>query len=187
MTFATSPWFGDHPDNREAMQASHLVKAVLPFIEKEYAAGTRVQDRLMLGFSKSGWGAGALLMKYPKVFGYAAAWDAPWCMEGLVWGLRENFGSQEAMNAWRPDLLAPQVADSFKGRPRLLVAGEKAWGLMRPLAGGDRTKTHTVAFHEILEKSGFKHVYRNDLPVAHRWDRAWMEPVMKDLMKMAAP
>lgn len=185
MGFASPPWFGDHPTNKDARQASHLVKAVVPFIEERYSVGKMVEDRLLFGFSKSGWGVAALLMKYPDVFGYAGTWDVPWCMEGLVWGLRENFGTQEAMNEWRPDLLAPTVAKTFSKQTRLVVAGENAWGLMRPLAGGDKSRTHTAAFHEILEACGFKHVYRNDLKVKHRWDRKWMEPVLTELMKIA--
>ena len=37
--------------------------------------------RLLLGFSKSGWGAFSLLLRYPERFGKAAAWDAPLMQE----------------------------------------------------------------------------------------------------------
>lgn len=185
VAFATPPWFGDHPSEKTQQQGRHLVERVVPFIEQRYAVAKGRDARLLLGFSKSGWGAASLLMRYPDRLGYAGTWDAPWCMDSLQWGLKENFGSQEAMKAQRPDLLAPATAARFKGAPRLVVAGEKAWGLMLPLAGGDRSRSHTVAFHDILLKNGFPHIYRNDLAFPHRWDERWMRPVLEELLRLA--
>jgi hypothetical protein len=183
--YPTAPWFGDHPTEKTQQQGRHLIERVIPFVEQQYAVSTQRDHRFLLGFSKSGWGAASLLMRYPDAIGYAGTWDAPWCMDGLVWGLHENFGTQQAMDANRPDLLAPRVAARFKGSPRLVVTGEEAWGLMRPLAGGDNARSHTVAFHALLEKHAFPHVYRNDLAFPHRWDERWMRPVLETLLRIA--
>lgn len=186
--YATPPWFGDHPTEKTQMQGRHLIERVIPFVEKTYAVSPKPEHRFLLGFSKSGWGAASLLMRYPQHLGFAGTWDAPWCMTGLIWGLKENFGTQEVMDANRPDLLAPKVVANFTGSTgsaRLVVTGEKAWGLMQPLAGGDKSRTHTVAFHGILEKFKFPHAYRNDLAFGHRWDEGWMRPVLDMTLELA--
>jgi predicted alpha/beta superfamily hydrolase len=63
MGFEIEPWFGDHATDPKIRQASYVTDFVVPFIEKEYATlGTR-EGRLLLGFSKSGWGAFSLILK----------------------------------------------------------------------------------------------------------------------------
>ena len=46
-------------------------------IEQHYPARADRDGRLLVGFSKSGWGAYSLLLRHPDRFGKAAAWDAP--------------------------------------------------------------------------------------------------------------
>ena len=68
--------------------------------------------RLLLGFSKSGWGAFSLLLRHPDVFGRAAAWDAPLMMNkpgpygsGDIFGTPENFARYQIrpseFDAWQ--------------------------------------------------------------------------------------
>ena len=80
-TFARLPWYADHPTNARVRQETYFLKVVLPFIEKTYPVLARPEGRLLLGFSKSGWGAFSLLLRHPEVFGKAAAWDAPLDMD----------------------------------------------------------------------------------------------------------
>jgi hypothetical protein len=55
-TFARLPWYADHPSDPKLAQESHLLKVVLPFVEKTYPVLAKPEGRLLLGFSKSGWG-----------------------------------------------------------------------------------------------------------------------------------
>ena len=80
-TFSHLPWYADHPTNKDIRQEAYFLKVVLPFVEKTYPVQARADGRLLLGFSKSGWGAYSLLLRHPKIFGKAAAWDAPLMME----------------------------------------------------------------------------------------------------------
>ena len=76
-TFSHLPWYADHPTDKTIRQETYFLKIVVPFVESTYPAFGRPQGRLLVGFSKSGWGAFSLLLRHPDLFGRAAAWDAP--------------------------------------------------------------------------------------------------------------
>ena len=91
-TFSAVPWYADHPTSPGIRQEAYLLKDVLPFIEKTYPALAAPRGRLLLGFSKSGWGAWSLLLRHPGVFGKAAAWDAPLTKARPdAWGMKAIF------------------------------------------------------------------------------------------------
>ncbi len=80
-TFSHLPWYADHPTKPEVRQETYFVKVVVPFIDKTYPVKAEAAGRLLLGFSKSGWGAWSLLLRHPDLFSKAAAWDAPLMMD----------------------------------------------------------------------------------------------------------
>ncbi|HEY3787861.1 MAG TPA: alpha/beta hydrolase-fold protein [Urbifossiella sp.] len=69
------------------------MKVFVPFIDKTYPVRAEAGGRLLLGFSKSGWGAYSLRMRHPDLFGKAAAWDAPL--------IQENFDAYRSPNCSR--------------------------------------------------------------------------------------
>ena len=94
-TFADLPWYADHPENPQLQQEAYLLHDVLPLVEKHYPVR---EERLLVGFSKSGWGAWSLLLRHPDLFHRAAAFDAPMMMDapgkygsGPIFGTVENF------------------------------------------------------------------------------------------------
>ncbi|WP_272721561.1 hypothetical protein, partial [Leclercia adecarboxylata] len=60
-TFAHLPWYADHPTDKTIRQETYFVKVVVPFIDRAYPSLATGEGRLLLGFSKSGWGAWSLL------------------------------------------------------------------------------------------------------------------------------
>jgi predicted peptidase len=73
--FTSKPWFADHDLNPRKQDESHLLKTVIPFVEKHYPVRSDTEGRLLMGFSKSGWGALALLLRNPDLFYRAVGWD----------------------------------------------------------------------------------------------------------------
>src|SRR5581483_7601408 len=73
-TFSHLPWYADHPTRPGIRQETYFLRAVLPFVERTYPVRPGAAGRLLLGFSKSGWGAWSLLLRHPDLFGRAAAW-----------------------------------------------------------------------------------------------------------------
>src|SRR5262245_60349441 len=55
-TFSHLPWYADHATNPAIRQEAYFLNVVVPFIEQTYPVEARQESRLLLGFSKSGWG-----------------------------------------------------------------------------------------------------------------------------------
>jgi len=182
MGFEKEPWFGDHATNSKVRQASYVKDFVVPFIEKEYSTPGTPEGRLLFGFSKSGWGAFSLILKYPEYFGYAAAWDAPILLTEFHLGMESVYGTPEQLALYRPDLLIPKQKHFFQKKSRLVLTGEALWGRMIPTSSGG---SHTVETHELLEKEGIKHYYDDTLKFSHRWDKSWMAPTLSALLSLS--
>jgi hypothetical protein len=182
MGFEKEPWFGDHATDPKTRQAGYLKEFVVPFIESHYAALARPEGRLLLGFSKSGWGAFSLILTYPDYFGYAAAWDAPIMFTNFNFGMQSVYGTPAQLALYRPDLLVPKRKESFQKKMRLVLTGETLWGKMIPAPGGG---SHTQEAHRLLEKNEVKHVYNDRLSAPHRWDKAWLAPTLEALLSLA--
>ena len=124
MQFSTLPWFADHPDDSEMRQESHLLKSVIPLVESKYPADPTRKSRLLLGFSKSGWGAWSLLLRNPETFGRAVAWDAPLMMQQVgKYGNGPVFGDQQTFENYRLTDLLEKRKESLRGPPRLMLSG----------------------------------------------------------------
>jgi hypothetical protein len=174
-TFSHLPWYADHPTDPALRQEAYLVKVVLPFIEKTYPVQTRREGRVLLGFSKSGWGAWSLLLRNPELFGRAAAWDAPLMMEGPgkygsanIFGTAANFANYQIAELLRTKgkLLGPET--------RLILTG---FGSFR--------QEHEQA-HALMEEVMIPHVYRDGPQRRHDWHSGWL-PEAVELLAGAPP
>ena len=121
-TFSDLPWYADHPENPQLQQEAYLLHDVLPLVEKHYPVS---KDRLLVGFSKSGWGAWSLLLRHPDLFHRAAAFDAPMMMDapgkygsGPIFGTADNFRHYEISH-----LLEQQASDLQNKPSRLMLIG----------------------------------------------------------------
>ncbi|MDR3706982.1 MAG: alpha/beta hydrolase-fold protein [Capsulimonadaceae bacterium] len=76
-----APWYGDSPSNPQIRQESYIVRDIVPTVDAMYPSASRV--RMLIGYSKSGWGAINLLLRHPDLFASAAAWDAPLMMREI--------------------------------------------------------------------------------------------------------
>ena len=181
MGFEKEPWYGDHPTDPKTRQASYIKSFVVPFVEKRYSAVGTPEGRLLFGFSKSGWGAFSLILRYPEFFGYAASWDAPMFFESFHYRMQEVYGTLEQLNAYRPDLLVYRQKRHFQHKVRLVLTGEQDWGNSIPAPNGT---SHTIEMHKLLDKESITHVYNNDVAAPHRWDQHWMGPALGALMRL---
>lgn len=179
MTFEKTPWFGNHATDTALRQENYVRDFVVPFVEQRYATFGSPEGRLLIGFSKSGWGAFSLILRNHDFFGYAAAWDTPWMLDTFHYKTDEVFGTLEQMDKYRPDLLVAKKGKYFKKKNRLVVAGEDIWGKRFPPPSG---RSHTEEYHLLLLSRKIKHSYRPDIAVKHTWHKDWIEPVVKELM-----
>ncbi len=163
-TFARLPWYADHPTDPRIAQEAHLLRAVLPYVEAAYPVRSEPAGRLLLGFSKSGWGAFTLLLRHPDVFGRAAAWDAPLMMDapgkygsGPIFGTKDNFEKYSVAK-----LLAARAGGLGAGK-RLAVLG---YGSFR--------KEH-VSAHELMGRLRIAHEFEDGPARKHDWHSGWVK------------
>lgn len=160
-TFSRLSWYADHPTDQQVQQEAYFLNVVVPFVEETYPALAERSGRLLLGFSKSGWGAWTLLLRNPQVFGKAAAWDAPMMMQQVgSYGNSPIFGTQENFEKYRvADLLKnAQLGDDT----RLILTG---YGSFRK---------HHEEVHALMLEHKVPHVYRDGPQLKHDWHSGWV-------------
>lgn len=163
-TFTHLPWYADHPTKPEIRQESYLLKVVVPFIDKTYPVKAEAGGRLLLGFSKSGWGAWSLLLRNPDVFGRAVAWDAPLMMDKPgKYGSGDIFGTADNFDGYRVSKLLEEKADKLQKEKRLALLGY-----------GNFRAEHEQA-HALLDKLKVAHEYRDGPKRKHDWHSGWVK------------
>ncbi len=170
-TFTQLPWYADHPTDADIRQESHLLRCVLPFIERTYPAQPGRAGRRLLGFSKSGWGAWSLLLRHPQVFERAAAWDAPLLLAAPgKYGSGPIFGDQPNFEQYQISRLVRERAAELSGPPRLILLGY-----------GNFRDEH-VGMHAFLEELHVPHLYRDGPQREHTWHTGWVEEAVRELL-----
>jgi hypothetical protein len=169
-TFAHLPWYADHPTDVKVRQESFLLKVVVPFVESKYPVVAGRRGRLLLGFSKSGWGAFSLLLRHPDLFDRAAAWDAPLNKDRPdQFGMGPIFGTQENFENYRITALLEKQAGKLGKEPRLALVGHQNF------------RAHHQAVHELMERLKIPHEYRDQKLARHAWEAGWVEEAVKFL------
>ncbi len=149
----------------------------MPFIETQYKTLAGSEGRYLLGFSKSGYGALAMLLRNQDFFGRAFAWDSPLAMSspsqgygfsGIV-GTTQNF----SQNYQITNLLNTRGA-TLKGQPpRILLLGYA-------------TTYGCYADHKAIDaqmtRLGIPHVYNPGVLRSHVWASGWMPDAVKMLL-----
>ena len=172
-TFSHLPWYADHPTNPEIRQESFFVKAVVPFIDKNYPVRAEAEARLLLGFSKSGWGAWSLLLRHPDTFGKAVAWDAPLMMDKPgIYGSGDIFGTADNFENYRVSKLLEDNADKFSNETENRLV----------LLGYGNFRAEHVRVHALMDKLKITHEYRDGPERKHDWHSGWVNEAVQLLL-----
>ncbi len=162
-TFSEMPWYADHPTNAGIRQESHFRNVIVPFIDNTYPTLAEQEGRLLVGFSKSGWGAFSLLLRHPELFGKAAAWDAPLMMKQPdKYGMADIFGTQENFEKYRISALLEKHAAKLPESVRLIHFGY-----------GNFREHHQLA-HRLMDELKIAHEYRDGPNREHSWHSGWL-------------
>lgn len=162
-TFSHAPWYANHPTDPVIRQERHFLEVVLPFVDQTYGECLESPRRLLLGFSKSGWGAFSLLLRHPDLFDKACAFDAPLAWESPTrYGMAEIFGTQDNFNKYCVvDLLKDRVSE-LSQTPRLALYGYS-----------DFRGQHQF-LHYYMMKLNIPHDYEDGPERDHTWDSGWL-------------
>jgi S-formylglutathione hydrolase FrmB len=170
-TFSQLPWYGDHPTDPLVRQESHFVNVVVPFMEREYPALAKRDARLLLGFSKSGWGAFSLLLRHPELFGKAAAWDAPLMMDEPRRSNIKIFGSAENFREYQISALLRKQSSKLKSTNRLIHFGYSSY------------RADHESAHNLMHELGIPHRYRDGPRRKHCWNSGWLPEAVEMLLE----
>lgn len=170
-TFARTPWYADHPSRPDLRQETYFLQVVLPLVERSYPVLREPSGRLLLGFSKSGWGAFTLLLRHPQTFGRAAAWDSPWMLQRPDrFGTAEIFATQENFDRYRITRLLEDRAREISLDRRLI------------LMGYGNFLRDTQKAHALLLQLGISHEYRDGPQRSHDWHSGWLPEALQLLL-----
>jgi hypothetical protein len=170
-TFAQLPWYADHPTDRTIAQESYFLKVVVPHVDGAYPSAAGPRGRLLVGFSKSGWGAWSLLLRHPDVFGKAAAWDAPLMMDAPGrYGSGPIFGTPENFSNYQLSRLLRKQAGMFQDTARLVHFGY----------GNFRADHESI--ERLIQELGIAHKYQDGPPREHSWHSGWLPEAVAMLL-----
>jgi len=175
--FDSWPWYADHPTNLKIRQESYLLKVILPLIEDRHPTLKEPRGRLLIGFSKSGWGAFSLLLRHPDVFGRAAAWDAPLMEQAPAkYEMGGIFAAQENFEKYKITALLDQRAELLKGGPPRLI-----------LMGYGNFRDATEQAHARMVALGIPHQFDDATRRKHDWHSGWFAEAVRYLMQPDTP
>ncbi len=171
-TFSHLPWYADHPTDKTIQQESYFVKVVVPTVEKRYPALAKRDGRLLVGFSKSGYGAWTLLLRNPQTFAKGAAWDAPLMQTAPnQFGMGPIYGTPENFEHYRIErLLRDYATDVRAERGRLIHLG---YGNFRD---------HHQRAEALLNELQIPHIYTDGPKREHTWQGGWLEEAVQALL-----
>ena len=177
--FTAPPWFADHDRVPTMRDESHFLKVVLPLIEEKYPVLSDKKGRLLIGFSKSGWGAFSLLLRHPQTFHRAAGWDpgirldtGPMEEETRVERIGRIFGSLENFERYRLSTLIRRRGSHLGPETRLFYYSTE----------GSRARGG-AQLHQLMVDSTFPHRYVFEPKRRHRWDSGWIPKAVEFLVR----
>lgn len=177
--YTSKPWFADHDLNPHKEDESHLLKTVIPFVEKQYPVRKNMEGRLLIGFSKSGWGALALLLRNPDLFYRAVGWDigirvdtGPIEEEERNARIARDWGTFRNFEANRLSSLIRTRGSKLGDEARLFyfsTAGKRAIG--------------GIKIHRLLVENEIPHRYVMEPSRRHSWESGWIPEAVAFLVE----
>jgi enterochelin esterase-like enzyme len=176
--FTAKPWYCDHSEDMGRQDESHFLKTVIPFIDDHYPTLKDAEGRLLIGFSKSGWGAFSLLLRNPEIFHKAAGWDTgiridtgPMTEEERAESIETLFGSISNFEKYRISTLLKERGELLGDKARLFYYNTE--GIRGP--GG-------AEIHCLMIQLGIPHLYLYEPQRKHRWDSGWIPEAVRFLV-----
>jgi hypothetical protein len=173
------PWYADHSVDKTKQDESHFLKTVLPFVDENYPTIRKKEGRLLMGFSKSGWGALTLLLRNTETFYKAAGWDIGIRMDanleadsGYVKSAEYTFGDLENFEKYRVSTLLKNNKHKLGIDTRIFYYNTE----------GNRARGG-AAIHKLMVELEIPHLYIFEPKRKHRWDSGWLPKAVNFLVE----
>jgi hypothetical protein len=174
--FPMDSWYADNPDNPTIDYETFVASSLHRWVETSFSP---IEDEktLLIGLSKSGYGAMDLLLKHPDTFDAVAAFDIPADMASYA-----EFGSSSSRNYGTEDnfqlnyklgyVLAHSSHEQFRKNNRILASVGPVFTAQ--MANLDTTLTLYGVAHTMLYQTNH----------AHNWSSGWLPDAVAGLFKL---
>jgi hypothetical protein len=165
-SFAMEPWYADNPNDSQMHYETFMTQELLPWIKKNLAT-TGHEQVWLTGFSKSGYGAQDLILKYPALFTLAASWDFPADMSSYNSqgsGPAANYGTDA--NFQSNYRLSTSFVDGHKGP---FLTNNRIW-----IGGYQLYKNDVSDYDTLLTSEGIAHSTETPTQMPHSWGGGWV-------------
>jgi hypothetical protein len=166
--FPIDSWYADSSIDA-TMNYETFVSTILPAWVDSTFDPSGTDKNLLIGFSKSGYGALDLLLKHPSVFADAAAWDFPADMAYNTFG-PTNYGTDTNFDTNYQ--LTGTFIDTLKAP---FTAEDRIW-----ISEGSLYATQVADFDALLTSHGILHTTTQALD-AHSWSGGWLSDAVAGL------
>jgi S-formylglutathione hydrolase FrmB len=171
--FPMDSWYADNPNDPTINYETFMADILPQWVDGNFST-TGTEKNLLVGFSKSGYGAVDLELKHPSVFSAVAAFDFPADMSSYDafggssaddYGTQANFQDNYQMNASFIDAHSAQ----FTNQDRILISK------------GPSFQSQVVDFDTLLTSQGVMHTLLNQTNDAHTWSGGWLSGAISGL------
>ncbi len=172
--FPMYSWYADNP-NDATINYETFVADILPQWVDSHFSTTGNEQNLLIGFSKSGYGAVDLLLKHPNVFSAAAAFDFPADMttyNGLGSSTADDYGTQA--NFQNNYELDQSFIDTYQAP---FTTQDRLW-----ISGGPLYASQVADFNNLLTSQGVLDTFSTtQTGDAHTWSGGWVSGAVAGL------
>ena len=165
-SFGIEPWYADNPNDPTVKYETFLTNDLVPWVTKNLET-TGVEQKWLIGFSKSGIGATDLILRHPDVYTLAAAWDFPADMSTYdqYSGSASSYGTND--NFLTNYRLTPAFIDAHKAP---FLSKNRIW-----IGGYNAFQIDMSDFDALLNSEAVIHSTETPQYVQHRWDSGWVQ------------
>jgi hypothetical protein len=171
-SFDYEPWYANNPTDPNQYE-TFMSRELVPWVMANLKT-TGTEQNWLIGFSKSGYGAQDLILKYPTLFALAASWDFPADMSSYDqygWSPAENYGTEAnfANNYQLTAAFLAAHAAPFEAQDRIWIGGYSYF------------QQDMSDYDALLTSEGMAHTTGPSQYLAHSWDSGWIPAALAAL------
>jgi hypothetical protein len=174
-SFGIQPWYADNPDEPDIRYETFMTSELVPWVRATLER-TGDEQNWLIGFSKSGLGGQAMLLKHPDLFDLAASWDFPADMSD-----HDEFGAS-SMACYGTDA---SFQDNYRLTSQFVHAHRipflrdcRIWTGQGPVF-----MNNVSSYESILAAAGVRYVAGAKLDSPHHWDGSWLPVALAALQE----
>jgi hypothetical protein len=170
--FPTDPWYADNVTDPTMNYETFMANILPAWVDSHFSTSGGAEDNLLIGFSKSGYGAVDLELKHPSVFSAVAAWDFPADDATYTdFGANGNYGTEA--NFQDNYRLTGSFLDTWKAP---FTTQDRIW-----ISGYSAFPTDISDFDSLLTSHGVLHTLAPQTFDTHSWSGGWLASAVSGL------